>query len=72
MTPEAALTKAIRLVGGHTKMAEMLGIERTAIYQWKKGVPPNRAVEIEQATGGEITREQLRPDLFRKTSPEAA
>lgn len=61
MTPEAALTKAIEIAGGHAALAKTLGIERTAIYQWKQA-PPKRVATLEQLTG--VTRYDLRPDVF--------
>jgi DNA-binding transcriptional regulator YdaS (Cro superfamily) len=63
MTPETALAEAIRLVGGHKKLADKLVINRTAIYQWKVA-PLDRAKAIEEATNGAITRADLRPDHF--------
>lgn len=37
-----------------------------AIQGWRKfgRVPAERAVQIEQVTNGEVTRHDLRPDLF--------
>lgn len=58
---------AARCVGGVTRLAEKLGIKRPALYQWKR-VPAERVLQIESATSGQITRHQLRPDLY----PEAA
>ena len=37
------------------------------ISQWESGdvvIPAERAVEIERATGGEVSRSDLRPDLW--------
>lgn len=63
MTPEAALSKAIRLAGGHAAVAKRFNIQRTAVYQWKVA-PLDRCKGIEEATGGAITRADLRPDHF--------
>jgi DNA-binding transcriptional regulator YdaS (Cro superfamily) len=63
MTPQEALAKAITIAGGHRALADKLGINRTAIYQWKIA-PLERAKGIEEATGGQVTRAQLRPDHF--------
>lgn len=62
-----ALARAAEAVGGGSKLAEILGLTRQAIYQWRQ-VPAERLVEIEEATGGRVTREELRPDLYRKAS----
>lgn len=47
-------------------MAQQTGISKAAIYFWLAGRPvsPIFAVKIEQATGGAVTRAELRPDLF--------
>jgi DNA-binding transcriptional regulator YdaS (Cro superfamily) len=58
-----ALARAAKEVGGVTKLASLLGIKRPAIYQWKR-VPAERAVKIEEVTGGKVTRQELRPDLY--------
>lgn len=36
------------------------------VSQWEKGgtIPAERAVEIEKATGGDVTRGDLRPELW--------
>ncbi|CRR10868.1 hypothetical protein PAERUG_E15_London_28_01_14_07917 [Pseudomonas aeruginosa] len=41
------------------------------VSQWEKGatIPAERVVEIEKATGGEVKRHSLRPDLWQ--TPEA-
>jgi DNA-binding transcriptional regulator YdaS (Cro superfamily) len=54
---------AAALVGGVTKLAELLGIERPALYNWKR-VPAERVSRIEEVTAGKISRHTLRPDLF--------
>lgn len=55
-----------------TALAKALGIERSAISQWKR-VPVNdkhnRVLEIERLTNGAVTRHEMRPDLFGR-SPE--
>ncbi|WP_018610201.1 transcriptional regulator [Uliginosibacterium gangwonense] len=47
------------------KLARRLGVTQGAVSQWLKGVRPipiERCVEIEQATGGVVTRQELRTD----------
>lgn len=54
-----------------SRLAKSLDVSRMAIYKWKaseKGIPAERAIEIEQITG--ITRERLRPDLWSKAANE--
>jgi DNA-binding transcriptional regulator YdaS (Cro superfamily) len=50
-----------------TALAAALGIERSAISQWKKvpvGPRWNRVFEIERLTKGRVDRHVMRPDLF--------
>jgi DNA-binding transcriptional regulator YdaS (Cro superfamily) len=60
---DTALARAIELVGGPAALARTLGITSQAISQWER-VPVERAFEVERATGGKITAEELRPDFF--------
>lgn len=57
------VVEAAKAVGGVTRLAEILKISRPAIYQWKR-VPAERVIAIEIATKGQVTRHQLRPDLY--------
>ena len=54
---------ACEAAGGIDALAEFLGIRRQAFYQWPR-VPADRVIPIELATGGKVTRERLRPDLY--------
>lgn len=63
------LDKAIKHMGGQLALAHALKIKgtnpRMTVQHWKKrGVPAERAVEIERVTKGAVTRQELRPDLF--------
>lgn len=72
--PETPFARALRLVGGPTKMAEAIGVKRPSVYKWFRQVPGERAIAIEKATGGKVTRHQLRPDLYpleKKRGPHA-
>lgn len=44
------------------------------VSQWERGttIPAERAVEIERATGGEVSRSDLRPDLWPVGESEVA
>ena len=55
--------------GSIEAMSKTLGISRTWLSLVVNGHQPPSAVlaiKIEAATKGKITREQLRPDLYRK------
>lgn len=54
-------------------LATKLGITPVLINQWanaKRPIPPERCVEIERATDGEVTRPELRPDDWQRIWPE--
>lgn len=55
--------KACDVVGGPEKLAALLGCSRQALYQWGE-VPRGRVLEIEEFTGGQVTRQMLRPDIY--------
>lgn len=60
-----ALDKAIKLAGTTKNLAEKIGVTPMAVTQWgKRGVPVKRSLDIEAATEGEVTRHDLRPDIF--------
>lgn len=60
-----AIERAAEQLGGQSKLAESLGVTPMAVTLWKqRGVPPERCIPIEQATGGAVTRYDLRPDIF--------
>jgi len=48
-------------------LAEKLGIPANTVYQWNKtNIPTKWIKDIEQLSELRLTREQLRPDLFKK------
>lgn len=57
---------ATGLLGGPTKLAQLLGVSSQALGFWRKGkypIPPEHCLIIENLTGGLITCEHLRPDV---------
>ena len=61
--------------GAKKEMAEHLGITQTwmALLIARLRQPsPVLAIAIEEATGGLVTRQELRPDLYRAASPVRA
>ncbi len=59
------LTRAIQYFGSQAKLAKALGVVPMAVHNWKKrGLPIAWAPEIERATNGLVTRQDLRPDIF--------
>jgi len=64
-----ALLRAISYYGSQASLARAIGVSAMSVSLWlKNGLPVSRAIEIESATGGEITREELLPEIFRKQS----
>lgn len=58
-----------RWMSGKTEaeVAQRLGFSKSIIGKWKRGEKPisaYAAAHIEDRTCGELTREQLRPDVF--------
>lgn len=66
MSTETAIERARTKAGGLTKLATALGIKPPSVAEWiKRGLaPPERCIAIEEATGGKVTRYELRPDVF--------
>ena len=59
------MDKARDAAGGRNiHLARLLGISPAAISRWRGTVPPRRAREIEEKTGGRVTRYDIRPDHF--------
>lgn len=64
---------ACEFAGGVTALAKCLGLPPQVIHNWaagKRPVPVIRCVEIEELTGGAVTRKQLRPDDWYQIWPE--
>ena len=69
----AALQRAISIVGSATALAELLGITKGAISQWKdagRSIPFEYGAAIDAATGGAVTRQELFPDDWKRIWPE--
>lgn len=74
------LDTALDIVGGPAKLASILGVTVQAVCFWRdelRKLPAEHCPLIEQATGGKVRCEQLRPDLaerwtyLRGTSPSS-
>lgn len=63
------IQKAIDIAGGRQEdLAEAIGISQSAVHKLLKGkshqAGPGTAREIEEWSGGAITKEELRPDIW--------
>ena len=66
-TPNQAIQQAVNIVGGQTRLASALNVKQQNVWVWlrlAKKVPAERCAAIERATGGKVTRYDLRPDVF--------
>ena len=62
------ITKAISIFG-LMQLAKRLGVTYQAVRKWERnGVPAERVMAIEEATDYEVSRHELRPDLYPKES----
>lgn len=62
---------AIKPFKTKTALAAALGIERSAVSQWKQ-VPHKKVLLIEEKSRGAVTREEMRPDLYPPKKRRAA
>lgn len=60
------ITRAIAIAGSEAKLGKAAGVSQNAIWQAKRRgrVSAELAVKIERATGGLVSRSDLRPDIF--------
>ena len=58
-----SIKRASAVIGSATVLARKLGVSRVALYQWPR-CPAERVLAVEAATGGIVTRHELRPDLY--------
>lgn len=61
------IQKAIDAAGGQASLARAIKVKSQVVWQWADGrrpVPAHHCLAIEQAAKGEVTRYDLRPDVF--------
>lgn len=73
---DEALERAIELSGGPAELARFITanqgpITAQAICDWRR-CPAGRVLTVEQATKGEVTRHDLRPDIYPREQAAAA
>lgn len=69
----AAIQRAIGVMGSVSALAKALGVTSSAAVQWRdndRPIPIERCVQIEQLTAGAVRRWDLRPDDWHRIWPE--
>lgn len=58
--------KIKKALGSQRVLAKSLGIGDMAVSQWKRRgqIPAVHVIEIERLTAGQVTRHEMRPDLY--------
>lgn len=60
-----AIAKAAGIVGSQAKLARIIGASPMSVSHWmRRGIPRRWCVPVEDATQGQVTRHDLRPDIF--------
>jgi TorA maturation chaperone TorD len=65
-----ALATAVEIVGGQAQLARLLGVSQPNVWHWlhkAERVPGEYVLKIEAATGGRVSRHELRPDLYPRS-----
>ena len=54
--------------GSLASLASKLGVRESAVYQWvaRKNIPLKHIKTLIELSDGRLTKEMLRPDLFKK------
>lgn len=61
------LQRAINIMGSQAKLAKACNAKQQHVWNWLNvydNVPVDRAIQIEIATNGEVTKESLNPEFF--------
>ncbi|MGE7136189.1 transcriptional regulator [Luteibacter sp. NPDC031894] len=67
------LDRVIEILGSQEELAARLGIKSPSITGWRnrKRIPSERCIALEEVTGGQVTRYEMRPDVFGAGAPHA-
>jgi DNA-binding transcriptional regulator YdaS (Cro superfamily) len=68
MNTNPIVQKAIKIAGGQSALARLIGgkVRQQHVRLWlhMDRIPAERAIQIEEATKGAVSRSELRPDLW--------
>ncbi len=68
----SALKLACEKVGGQAALGRKIGRKQSTIWNWlKNGIPADQCPAVEKATNGEVSRHDLRPDVFGDAPPKS-
>lgn len=60
----AAFDRWCEIYGNQKRLADYCKVSPQAVGQWRKRVPAERVLQIESGTNFEVSRHDLRPDLY--------
>ena len=69
----AALARAVALIGSQMKTGKAIGVSGQAVSEvLRRGrrVPAEWCLKLQKATGGQVTANALRPDLYPSRTEE--
>lgn len=69
------VARAIQIKGSQQKLADAAGCSQQQIaylMNEAKGISAEMALKVEKATGGEVTRHDLRPDIYGPAPKDGA
>lgn len=72
-TAPTPIQRAVEIAGGQTALADKIGVKQQRVWKWLTSgrAAPDCCIAIEEAIEGQVTRYELRPDVFG-TAPRAA
>ena len=59
--------RAVKIVGGQSALAKHLGVSQGCVWNWinrNNRISAEHVIGIERATNGQISRHDLRPDIY--------
>jgi DNA-binding transcriptional regulator YdaS (Cro superfamily) len=67
VSSETAIQRAVNIVGGQTKMAEILGVSQPRVWNWvhrDRNIPAEYVMRVSEAVEGKIQPHEFLPDVF--------
>lgn len=69
------LKRAVEIAGGQAPLARAIGVKQQHVWNWLHRdckTPAEHVLAIEKAVGGQVSRHDLRPDVFGEPEQQAA